>query len=61
MRKVEAVDLAAFATVFLTQINTIYGRSKSLRALSVQTWPGATCQPFVFGSGDVDWEGAAQL
>jgi hypothetical protein len=61
MRKAEAADLAAFATVFSTQINTIYGRSKSLRALPLQTWPGAICQPFVFGSGNVDWEGADQL
>jgi hypothetical protein len=41
-------------------VNAIY-RDTPLRALKPHTWPGITCQPFVFGHGDVDWENAVEL
>lgn len=49
-----------FNSVFTRQINTIYKR-KPLQALELQTWPGVICQPFVFGTGKVDWSGADEL
>lgn len=52
--------LPAFASVFCRQINGIY-TEKPLRALEPQTWPGAMCQPFVFGEGQVDWSNADEL
>jgi hypothetical protein len=52
--------LSDFISVFIGQINTIY-RKKPLNALDVQTWPGVICQPFVFGKGKVDWNGADEL
>ena len=52
--------LPAFSKVFSRQINEIY-RDKPLRALTPQCWPGAICQPFVFGDGDVNWDGAPEL
>lgn len=53
--------LDAFNAVFTRQINATYGEQK-LRALPAQTWPGAICQPFVFGDGgEIDWDGAAEL
>jgi hypothetical protein len=52
--------LSGFTEVFVHQINKIY-RSKPLRALQEQTWPGVICQPFVFGQGGLDWSGADEL
>lgn len=52
--------LAEFGAVFTRQINAIY-KQNPLRALKPQTWPGAICQPFVFGDGKVDWNGAEEL
>lgn len=52
--------LPAFAKQFVAQINVVYGHSQ-LRALPPQVWPGVICQPFVFGEGRVDWEGADEL
>lgn len=52
--------LSDFTGVFTRQINTIY-KKKPLHALAPQTWPGVTCQPFVFGKGKVDWSGADEL
>lgn len=49
-----------FTKVFTSQINTIY-KKRPLQALEPQTWPGVICQPFVFGTGNVDWRGADEL
>lgn len=52
--------LPNFNHIYTQQINTIYKKNK-LRALEPQTWPGVICQPFVFGKGKVDWNGAEEL
>lgn len=52
--------LPDFAGVFIRQINAIY-KKNPVRALESQSWPGVICQPFVFGSGKVDWTGADEL
>jgi hypothetical protein len=52
--------LPDFTTVFAGQINTIY-RKKPLQALEPQSWPGVICQPFVFGTGQIEWNGAEAL
>ncbi|RVI66094.1 SAM-dependent methyltransferase [Sinorhizobium meliloti] len=53
--------LADFAMVFCSQINGIYVENQ-IMPLKPQKWPGAVCQPFVFGvSADVDWTGADEL
>lgn len=54
----EALD--DFTKVFTQQINTIYSKN-SLRALEPQMWSGVICQPFVFGEGKVNWNGADEL
>jgi hypothetical protein len=53
-------ELPAFATCFTSQINTVYP-STPLSALPAQSWPGIICQPFVFGSGKIDWTGSDDL
>lgn len=53
-------DLAAFTSVFLAQINGVYSENP-LRVLPPQSFSGARCQPFVFGPGEVDWQGADGL
>lgn len=52
--------LPAFSECFVSQINTVYPKTP-LRALPQQSWPGIICQPFVFGTGKVDWTGADEL
>jgi hypothetical protein len=52
--------LPDFTGVYTRQINAIY-KKNPLRALDPQTWPGIICQPFVFGKGKVDWNGAEGL
>ncbi len=52
--------LEAFNEVFLSRVNGVYS-DNPLRALPEQTWPGAICQPYIFGDGKVDWTGAEQL
>ncbi len=52
--------LPAFTDVFTRQINTVY-KKNPLRPLEPQAWPGVICQPFVFGKGVVDWDGAAEV
>lgn len=52
--------LPSFNEVFTRQINAIY-KQKPLEALDHQAWPGVICQPFVFGKGKVDWNGAEGL
>lgn len=60
MKRSGHTALSDFTSVFIGQINTIYKR-KPLKALEAQTWPGAICQPFVFGNGNVDWSGSDEL
>ena len=52
--------LSDFTSVFIRQINAIY-KKKPLQVLKSQSWPGVICQPFVFGKGNVDWNGADEL
>ena len=52
--------LTEFGNVTALQVNAIY-KKNPLRALEPQYWPGAICQPFVFGKGIVDWTGADEL
>lgn len=54
----EALD--SFNQVFTAQINAVY-KKNPLRALPSQIWPGVICQPFAFGSGEVDWSQADEL
>jgi hypothetical protein len=60
IRKLGEPVLPYFNDVFVRQINGIY-RDKPLRPLPAQTWPGVICQPFIFGEGTVEWNGAEQL
>lgn len=60
MKETAHEALYSFARVFTRQINAIYNENP-LRALDAQTWPGVICQPFVFGDGGVDWNGADEL
>jgi len=53
-----ASGLLGFCEVFTRQINCIYA---NLRPCTAHRWPGAVCQPFVFGDGVVDWSGADAL
>jgi len=52
--------LPAFNDVFTMRINGVYKKNK-LHALEAYSWPGAICQPYVFGKGTVDWTGADEL
>lgn len=52
--------IAAFNEVFTRQVNAVYKR-KPIQALTPQQWPGVICQPFAFGPGKVDWNGADAL
>lgn len=60
MRSSALSSIKAFNDVFKRQIDTVY-RKQPLRALDLQRWPGVICQPFAFGPGRVDWEGADAL
>ena len=51
-------ELARFAGVYARQVGSVYA---GLRPLPAQRWPGALCQPFVFGAGEVDWSDADTL
>jgi hypothetical protein len=60
MRQNGAAALPGFNDVYTRQINAIY-KKKKMRALDPQMWPGVICQPFIFGKGKVDWNGAEGL
>ncbi len=60
MRENGRIALPSFADTFTRQINAIY-KTKPLQSLELQSWPGVICQPFVFGKGKVDWNGAEKL
>lgn len=52
--------LDAFSATYIRSINAVY-KKKPLRILEPQKWPGIICQPFIFGNGSVDWDGAESL
>jgi len=52
--------LPSFRETYLRQIGAIYTKNK-LQALQPQIWPGAICQPFVFGKGKLEWNGVEEL
>lgn len=60
MKKPGVPALPVFNDVFTARINAVYKKNK-LRALALQAWPGVVCQPYIFGKGDVDWNGAEEL
>lgn len=60
LRRFAGEGLEAFAACYAAQISTVYS-DISFRSLEPQYWPGVICYPFVFGDGEVDWEGAADL
>jgi hypothetical protein len=60
MKKPGTSVLSGFNEVFTARINAVYKNNK-LRSLKEQTWPGVVCQPYVFGTGEVDWNGADEL
>jgi hypothetical protein len=47
----EADTLRGFCDTYIRQVGTIY---RGLRPLDSQRWPGAICQPFVFGESEVE-------
>lgn len=60
IKKPGVQGLPAFNEIFTSRINSIY-QENQLIALDEYTWPGVICQPYVFGSGEVDWTGANEL
>lgn len=60
MKELGAPALPVFNDTFTAQINGVYKMNK-LRALEPHVWPGVICQPYVFGKGTVDWNGADEL
>lgn len=52
--------LPAFNRVFVARINSVYKKNKLLE-LQPLILPGLICQPYVFGTGRVDWNGADEL
>ena len=57
MKETGLAALPSFNDIYTEEINAVYKKNK-LRALEPQVWPGLICQPFAFGKGKVDWEGA---
>ena len=60
MKEAGETGLAAFNEVFTARTNGVYKKNK-LQALPAQVWPGVICQPYIFGRGKVDWNGADDL
>lgn len=60
MTKADEATLSNFNDAFTRQINTVYTK-KPLIALEPQSWAGMICQPYCFGNGKVDWNGAEAL
>lgn len=52
--------LSAFNEIFTARINGVYTKNK-LQALPAQVWPGVICQPYIFGKGKLEWNGADEL
>ena len=53
-------SLTDYAEVFCAQLSTVYPHSQ-VTALQPYSWPGVICHPFVFGRGEVDWDGVEEL
>ena len=53
-------SLDEFTATYTSSINAVY-KKRPLRVLEPQSWPGIICQPFMFGKGKVDWDGAESL
>jgi hypothetical protein len=60
MRQAGVPALPAFNHVFAARVNSVY-KKNNLRALQSHAWGGVVCQPFIFGNGEVDWNGADEL
>lgn len=60
MKEHGVAALPAFNKVFVARINGVY-RKNNLRVLQHLVLPGIICQPYVFGNGSVDWNGADEL
>ena len=60
MKKPDIPALPDFNEVFTARINAVYKKNK-LHALAPQAWPGVVCQPYIFGKGNVEWNGAEEL
>ncbi|MGB0722914.1 MAG: HsdM family class I SAM-dependent methyltransferase [Gammaproteobacteria bacterium] len=60
MKPVSENELKAFSETLCTQINTVYPHP-ALSPLTPRQWPGIVCQPFVFGTGSVDWSDVDDL
>jgi hypothetical protein len=60
MKKPGVPALPDFNDVFTARINAVYKKNK-LRALAPQAWPGVVCQPYIFGKGEAEWNGAEGL
>lgn len=58
LRPCKSAALVDFCEVYLRHISAVY---RGLRRLPACHWPGAICQPFVFGQGEVDWSDADTL
>jgi hypothetical protein len=58
LRPCKDAALANFCEVYARHVNAVY---RKLRAVPACRWPGAVCQPFVFGEGEVDWSDADAL
>lgn len=58
MRAATSDEHREFAKVFARQINAVH---KKLRPLPVKSWAGVSCQPFVFGKAEPDWNDADGL
>ena len=58
MKIAEADTLRGFCDTYIRQVGTIY---RGLRALDSQRWPGAICQPFVFGESKVEVDDVGAL
>ena len=53
-------DLEEFNHVFIDSVNTVY-KKNLLRPLDALTWSGMVCQPYMFGKGELDWDGDEEL
>ncbi len=60
MKEMGEPALPAFNEIFTSRLNGVY-KKNPLQALTPQVWPGVICQPYIFGKGKVDWNGADEL
>ncbi|MBB1073235.1 N-6 DNA methylase [Rhodoferax sp. 4810] len=60
MEDVSSGAVERFNSTFLRQINSVYSEHQ-LRALPGINFSGIWCQPYVFGDGAIEWNGADSL